>query len=501
MLPYLTQREREELDLLLENNHLELARRSLLDFTTYTKPDYEVNWHHRVVCSYLDKFVEGEIKRLMLFMPPRYGKSELVSRRLPAYIFGRNPEARIIACSYGDTLASMMNRDVQRIIDSDEYKRVFPGTALSGANVRTTAQGSWLRNSDIFEIVNHEGYYRSAGVGSGVTGMGMMYGIIDDPIKNRKEANSETFRQAIWEWYTSTFYTRRAPGAGILLTVTRWHEDDLAGKLLALAEGDPEADQWTVVEFPALGEWDEKHPQAEDDPREPGEALWPERYDLDDLKATRVNVGSYDWYSVYQQRPTPPEGGMFKRHWFEVVGVAPRIAKRVRAWDKAGSDDSGDYTVGLLMARDSKGVYYVEDVVRGQFSDLERETVIKQTAAADKAKYGNVTVWIEQEPGSGGKDSARITIRNLAGHEVRAERPTTDKATRAGPYAAQCEAENVKLVAGDWNTAYLNELAGFPYGTHDDQVDASSLAFNKLTLEPQIPANMDLGGLTQISRW
>ena len=147
----------------------------VLEFTTVTKPDYNVNWHHRVLCDYLDRFVSGEIKRLMVFMPPRHGKSELVSRRLPAYILGRDPSAGVIACSYSADLASRMNRDVQRIIDSDAYGRIFPDTRLYGANVRTVAKGTYLRNSDIFEVVNHRGFYRSAGVGGGITGMGFNY--------------------------------------------------------------------------------------------------------------------------------------------------------------------------------------------------------------------------------------------------------------------------------------------------------------------------------------
>lgn len=157
-------------------------------------------------------------------------------------------------------------------------------------------------------------------------------------------------------------------------------------------------------------------------------------------------------------------------------------SQRVRYWDKAGTLN-GDYTCGVLMSTDSNGVFYVEDVVRGQWSALERENIIRQTAEMDRAKYGdgNVTIWQEQEPGSGGLESAQATTRNLAGHNVRTERVTGDKETRAMPFAAQCEALNVKLVAGDWNAAYLNELTSFPYGAHDDQVDSSSGAFNKLT--------------------
>ncbi len=447
-------------------------------------PAYETNWHHELVCDHLDRFVAGDIKRLMIFMPPRHGKSELTSRRLPAYILGRDPNTTIIASSYGADLARRMNRDVQRIMDSDAYKQLFPNTRLFGANIRTVAQGTWLRNSDMFEVVEYNGYYRGAGVGGAITGMGGQYLIIDDPIKNRQEANSPTIRENIWDWYTSTFRTRLAPGGGILLTVTRWHEDDLAGRLIALAKSDPKADQWKVINLPAVAE----DPIPDYDERKVGEALWPARFDLEELDKTRVSLGTYDWNSLYMQRPAPPDGGMFKRHWFDAVNVAPREAQRVRYWDKAGSAGAGDYSCGVLMSRDSNGRFCIEDVVRGQWSALERETIIKQTAASDNALYvrsggalgSPVEVYMEQEPGSGGKESAEASVRNLAGYVAHAERVSGDKATRAAPFAAQCEAGNVKLVAGNWNPAYLAELCSFPYGKNDDQVDGSSGAFNKL---------------------
>lgn len=440
-------------------------------------PEFELSWHHKVMFDYLDRFVTGDIKRLIISLPPRHTKSESVSRRLPAFILGKDPNAPIIAASYGADLARRMNRDVQRIMDDAPYRRLFPDTKLFGSNVRTVAQGSWLRNSDMFEVVEYNGYYRGAGVGGAITGMGMKYGIIDDPLKNRADANSPTIRQKIWDWYTSTFRTRLAPGGGILVTMTRWHEDDLVGRLLAQAASDPEADQWTVLTLPAIAE----EPIAEYDQRRPGEALWPTRFDLAELSKTRVSLGSYDWNSLYQQRPAPPEGGMFKRQWFEIVDVAPRFMNRVRYWDKAGSTGKNDFTCGVLMAMDKLGQFYIEDVVRGQWSALEREMIIKQTAQADAERTGATTIWHEQEPGSGGLESAQATNRNLAGYPVRFETVTGDKETRALPFAAQAEALNVKLVKGVWNAAYLNELTSFPYGMNDDQVDGSSGAFNKLS--------------------
>lgn len=457
-----------------------LARRRLLHFTNFTFPGYRVNWHHAVLCDKLDRFARGELKRLMVFLPPRHGKSELVSRRLPAYLLGLNPDASIIATSYGADLASRMNRDVQRIIDTPEYAQLFPATRLNNTNVRTVADGTYLRNSDLFEIVGRRGSYRSAGSGGAITGMGFDFGLIDDPVKSRKEAESSTFRNSLWNWYTSDFYTRQEGDAGILLTVTRWHEDDLAGRLLAQQLADPEADQWEVVRFPALAEAEGQMPE---DPRAPGEALWPGKYDAGKLARVRAVLGSYQWGGLYQQRPTAPEGNTIKRPWLShLVNAAPVYASRARYWDKAGTEGGGKFTAGVLLARATDGLIYVEDVVRGQWSAGQREAEIKATAARDAEQYGaaGVAIWHEQEPGSGGKESAQATTLNLSGYTVHADKVTGDKDVRLGPFASQAEAGNVRLVRGPWNGAYVDELCAVPNGFYRDQADATAGAFNKL---------------------
>lgn len=457
-----------------------LGRRHLLHFTNYTFPQYRVNWHHRVLCDALDRFARGELKRLMVFMPPRHGKSELVSRRLPAYLLGRNPNASIIATSYGADLASRMNRDVQRIIDTPEYAALFPETRLNSSNVRTVADGTYLRNSDLFEIVGRRGSYRSAGVGGAITGMGFDFGLIDDPIKSRKEAESATYRKSLWDWYTSDFYTRQEGDAAILLTVTRWHEDDLAGRLLTQAAGDPEADQWTVVRFPAVAEAEGQLPE---DPRQPGEVLWPEKYSARIMARIRATLGTYQFNGLFQQRPTAPEGNTIKRPWLShFVTAAPAIATRVRYWDKAGTEGGGKFTAGVLLARTPDKLIYVEDVVRGQWSAGQREAEIKATAERDAAQYGpgGVAIWHEQEPGSGGKESAQATTLNLSGYVVHADKVTGDKDVRFGPFAAQAEAGNVRLVRGPWNGAFIDELCAVPTGAFRDQADATAGAFNQL---------------------
>lgn len=448
-----------------------MARTNLADFTLYTMPDYQMNWHHRALCDHLDDLLTGKIRRLMVFMPPRHGKSELVSRRLPAYALGRNPNLTLIACSYSADLSSRMNRDVQRVIDSAEYARLFPDTKLYGKNSRTASNGSFLRNSDIFEIVGHQGVYRSAGVGGGITGMGFDIGIIDDPFKDRAEGDSATIRESVWEWYTSTFYTRQAKNAAILLTMTRWHEDDLAGRLLKLAAQDSQADQWTVIRFPAVLD---ESPEL-NDPRAEGDALWPEYFNLDYFNSVKAQ-DSREWDALYQQRPSAREGAFFRVGQIEQVAAVPAKLKTVRAWDLAASS-KGDFTAGVKIGKDDAGLFYVLDVMRGQWLPDERNKTMLQTAAMDGQQ---TKIRLAQDPGQAGVDQVQTLTRLLAGYSVKSERVSGSKETRADAFAAQVNAGNVKMLQGEWNKHFLEELRTFPLGKNDDQVDAAADAFNEL---------------------
>ena len=327
----------------------------------------------------------------------------------------------------------------------------------------------------------------AAGVGGPITGHGARLGIIDDPFENWEQAQSPTIRDKVWEWWRTTFRTRIWEDGAIVLIMTRWHEDDLAGRLLR-----EQADRWAVLRLPALAETQEERdendrrlglPTGRLDPlgRRPGEPLCPKRFSLEALEEIRRDVGPLAWAAEYQGVPRAPEGNRFKRHWFPIVDAAPVQARRVRYWDKAGTAGGGAYTAGVLMA-EAEGIYYIEDVVRGQWSAGQREQVIRQTAELDRQKYGNtVQIWIEQEPGSGGKESAENTIRNLAGFPVFADRVTGDKDIRLEPFAAQAEAGNVRLVRGPWNGVYIEELCAIPNGPYRDQADATAGAFNRLT--------------------
>ena len=394
----------------------------------------------------------GEITRLMLFLPPRHGKSEMVTVRYPVWKLTRDPSARILIGAYNQTLAEKFSLKARRIA---QYSGVEISRERHSVEDWETMSGGGLR---------------AAGVGAGVTGMGANLVIVDDPVKNREEAQSPAYRDRVWDWYTNDLYTRLEPNGSIILIMTRWHEDDLAGRIQASEDGK----SWKIINLPAEAE--------EGDPlgRAVGQPLCPARFDLEALAGIKRVLGR-DYHALYQQRPRPREGEMFKLSWFEIIEAWPAGASLLRYWDKAGTAGGGKFTAGVLMAY-SSGVFIVVDVVRGQWAAAEREKVIRQTAILDREKYDHVTIWTEQEPGSGGKESAEGTIRNLAGFVIYADRPTGDKVLRAEPFSVQAEAGNVKLLRGEWNTSYLGELTSFPSGTFADQVDGSSGAFNKLVV-------------------
>lgn len=460
----------QAIDSELGHINAELGRRSLLNFITYTRPDYEVNWHHRVVASALDRVLAGESRRLMIFEPPQNGKSEQVSRRFPAYAFGKNSNLRIIACSYGDSLAQDMSRDVQKIMSTAAYATLFPGTRLAdGRDTEKRTQGQ-------FDVVGGDGYYIASGIMGAITGKTSDIGIVDDPIKNREEAESEAYRDKVWEQYKSAFATRQFGSRGaIIVCLTRWHEDDLAGRLLKLATENEDADKWDVISLPAIAETSNKYRQV-------GEPLWPSKYPLEELRSRRAGMGEYDWAALYQQRPAPSGGGLFKEEWFagKFVDEAPVLARRARGWDTAGTEGDGDWTCGVKIA-EADGIFYVEDVRRGQLGPSRVDGLIRATAEADGKQCAQRE---EKEGGSAGVAVISARTKTLAGFDYAGVQISGSKVTRSKPFRAQCEAGNVRIVRGPWNAAYITELCGFPTAKHDDQVDASSCAFNAVLLEP-----------------
>jgi hypothetical protein len=293
----------EELYTLERQKLCEKAKDDILSFTLYTKEDYIVNWHHEVLCDKLNKFARGEIKRMMVFLPPQHGKSELTSRRLASYMLGRNPNLRIALCAYNATFASKFNRQVQRIMTDKSYLDVFPNTQLNAKNVATDSKGAYLRNSEQFEIVDKNGSFISVGVGGGITGNPVDIALIDDPIKGAEEAASQIYREKLWEWYTTELETRLNNNSQILVTLTRWNIDDLAGRILEHSKDEYSRD-WEVVVFPRI-KVDDSNP---DDPRKVGEVLWPEIHSLQSaMEARQRNPVKFE--ALQQQNPKVMEAG------------------------------------------------------------------------------------------------------------------------------------------------------------------------------------------------
>lgn len=463
------------------------ATQTLLDFTKYTTPDYLIGWFNQDICRRLDKFLAdvaaGKRPRLMIFAPPRHGKSELGSRKLPAYALGRYPDFEVIGASYSADLADSMSADVQRIMSSEAYRVAFPETRLARSGARQAGDENWKRTDDYFQVVGRRGSYRSVGVDVGITGLGGRIVIIDDPVKDANQAASATYREKVWTWYTQTLYSRLEPGAGIILIMTRWHVDDLAGRLLAAQETG--GDKWEVVSYPAIAEVDETF-------RRIGDPLFAARYDLAALQQIRGAVLTYAWSSLYQQRPVPREGALFKMAWFaeKIVDIAPADCIWWRHWDLAASTAQAGaqnqaWTAGVKLGYSpSLKRYYVGDVKRVQEEGDDVRRTIHVVAVNDGRQ---VKISLPQDPGQAGKVQAKDFIAGLAGFIVKAERETGDKVTRAEPFAAQCQAGTVYLVCGAWNTAYLDELCLFPSSAAKDQVDASSGAFGRLSGGQVIP--------------
>ena len=461
----------------LSDVKLELARKSLIDFTGYTFPKYQENWHHRLISEHLDRWVDGDIRRLMIFLPPRYGKSELVSRRMPAYILGKYPDTSIIATSYTADLARMMNRDVQRIIDSPEYSEVFPGTKLFGANVRAVAGSTYLRNSDIFEVVNHRGVYKNSGVGGAITGLGAEYVIIDDPIKNREEAESITYRNRVYDWYTSTLYTRLEKDACILLTMTRWHEDDLAGRLLEAAVNGEGVDQWTVLSLPSVAE-EPLHPE---DPRKPGDPLWPDKYPLDDLVNKKATMGSYDWGSLHQQNPTSPEGSLLKREWWQYYKQHPAYFDEIiQSWDCTFKDTDGtDFVVGQVWGKVGADKYLLDQVRARMDMPTTMQAIRNMTNKWPQARAKLI------EDKANGPAVIAMLKKEISG--LIPINPEGGKVVRVQAVSADIEAGNVYLPQNaSWLGDFVEECAGFPNARNDDQVDAMSQALNRFIQDRRV---------------
>jgi predicted phage terminase large subunit-like protein len=378
-----------------------------------------------------------------------------------------------------------MNRDVQHIMEDEPYAELFPSTKLA----RLGDRGA-VRTSDMFDVVGHNGVYRSAGVGGGITGLGCQIAVLDDVIKDRASADSATVLQSVFDWYTSTLYTRLAPGGGIIIMNTRWSTQDLSGRLLE-AQAKGEGDEWRVVNFPAIA--------TEDEPpyRRKGEALHPERYPLEALERIKVAIGTRDWEALYQQHPVPDGGAIFKDEWLQRTWLPKDLPARfdavIMSWDLAfKSTDASDFVVGQLVGRHGAD-YYILDQLRGRWSFTESVTQVKELAERARARFPRVAPRILIEDKANGP-----AVIDALKHEVSGiipVEPDGSKEARAHAVTALFEAGNVLLPdrsLAPWVDEYRLELTRFPSGAHDDQVDATTQALrylsagHRLNIAPQL---------------
>lgn len=447
------------------------ARRDFYAYRKIIRPNLIETWWQRHVAKNLMWFyrqmVAGNRPSMVIQAPPQHGKTEQITDFI-SWVAGLDPDIRTIFGSYSDELGVKVNLSLQRIYDSPRYRDVFEFTGLNDTNTSSTA-ARWLRNSTILEYVGHNGSFRNTTVMGQINGMGLDLGVIDDPMKGRAEAQSKTMRDKTWSWLTDDFFGRFSDKAGLLMIMTRWHMDDPLGRWI---EHFP---QTRVLRYRAVATTNERY-------RKKGEALFPEMKPLEFLEQRKKVLTNAGWQSIYQQSPIAAGGDMFPTERFKVVSSIDRseVRKSIRYVDKASSDMSGDYTAAVLMHDMRDGTTVIEDVVRGQWPVNEREARIMQAAQADKAVCKRYAIWFEQEPGSGGKESAEASVRRFKQFGAFADKVTGAKEVRAEPYAAQVQAGQVSLVAGKWNREFIDEHEQFPVGTHDDQVDAASGAFNKL---------------------
>jgi predicted phage terminase large subunit-like protein len=446
------------------------------------------NWHIEGIAMHLQAVHEGKISQLLINVPPGTMKSLLANVFWPAWVWTKSPEKRFMFSSYAEELSMRDSVKCRNLILSEWYQDRWPTSISADQNTKGKFQ-------------NTKGGWRMVGsIGGRGLGEHPDYNFCDDPHKV-KEAESEQERQNVIDWLDGTFSTRGVSrGVRKVLIMQRLHYSDASGHLL-------EKSGWVHIclpmryEVPAMKQQPDgtmklvarmnPTPLGWNDPRKKeGELLWPELYPEEVVNTLEINLGIYHSAGQLQQRPAPRGGGTFKRAWFEILQQPPALQEIVRYWDKSGvKGGSGAQTSGVLIGKYEdttvtlkamRTKFIVLDVITCRESAAEREAIIKQTAQTDKPKWGHVTTWVEQEPGSGGKESAEGTVGNLAGFSCKMERVTGSKEVRADPLASQASVGKVKILIGHWNQSFLDELEHFPVGKLKDQVDAAGGGFNKL---------------------
>lgn len=464
----------------------ERVRRNMREFVplvwNIVDPDpFVPGWHIDAMCDHLQAVGRRQIGNLIINIPPRFSKSLIASVIFPAWRWNENPSERYLASSYAQALSVRDALKMRRLCTSPKYinwiRHKWDKFDLSGDQ---TAKQKWENT--------YKGYRLATSTGGMTTGEGGDIIIVDDP-HNVVDGESEAERNSTLSWWDESMSTRlnnQASGRYVII-MQRVHESDLVGHILE----EKREQGWTVLclplEYEAENRCHATLPLFRDPRTVEGESLNEGRFPQEAIAKLKGRMTEYSYAAQMQQRPSPRGGGMFPIDKFDPVRAVDesKLVAVVRYWDKAGSTgEASCRTAGVAIGKLRSGKFVVLDVVKGQWAASEREDRIERTTLSDKARWGNgiYSVWCEQEPGSGGKESAENTIRRLAplGVPVYADRPTGDKVTRAEPFAAQAQGGNVHIVVAAWNVDYYSELEGFPFGRFRDQVDASSGAFNKV---------------------
>lgn len=439
------------------------ATNQLINFCEIVDEKYEANWHHEVIAAALQKAWEdvkrGKSRRIIIELPPRNGKSNLATLLFPAWVLGKNPDIPIIVTSYAAELSEDFGRKTRDIMNSDAYRAIFETRLRDDSK----AKGKWLTKEN--------GGYTAAGVGGPITGKGFKIGIVDDPFKNREEAESELMREKVWDWWTSTFYTRQEGVSLIVVIMTRWHTDDLVARLEAQenelrASGEKHFDEWEFITFPAIAEDDEEHRKA-------GEALWPKKFNLEQLTKIQNSIGVYDWSSLYQQHPVPAGQQEFDSDWFQTYDPVELRGMHLDYYtliDPAvGEGEESDNSVVLTIAKQRNGPnwYRIEEAA-GHMNPIQlidaiffhqkkyRSKVWLETIAYQKAlKY----FMIEEQK----KRNQYFLVNELRLNYAKS------KASRVRGLIPLYGARVIYHRRDD--EAYERELMEFPFGKRDDRID------------------------------
>ena len=434
------------------------TRLSFRDWVSQVEPRYEWYEHNRRLADALQDVADGRCRRLMIFMPPRHGKTLLTSKLFPAYFLQRHPDRHVGVASYSSALAYSISRACRGYFQQ--------GNGQLAADSKSVSQWHTAAGGSLF----------ATGVGGSQTGKGFHLGLVDDPLKNAEQASSQTIKDKQREWWGSTWYTRCEPGGAIVVIQTRWAEDDLSGWLLEQEANDPHPQEWRILSLPAIAEELPAFPDScivEEDWREPGKPLCPQRYDTTELERIRSQLGAYFWNALYQQRPAPLEGALFRRDWWQFYGADedPKCDRLIASWDLSfkGKADS-DFVAGVILAQSGVN-YYVLDVVCERLDITGTLAAIKRLGQRWQPQATLV------EDAANGPAVIGLLERKVPG--LIPVKPEGGKIARAQAIAPIVEAGQVWLPKGaPWLADWHSHFDPFPRGRNDDLVDALSQAIN-----------------------